>query len=36
VLASLRWAGPVSGGSPGADEALDGAFAASSFMLDDF
>jgi predicted acetyltransferase len=35
-LDTLRRAGLVSGGDPGADEALDGAFAGPSFMLDDF
>jgi len=35
-LATLRRAGLAEGGSPDADAALDGAFAATPFMLDDF
>ena len=35
-LATLRRAGLVSGGDPGHDAALDGAFAATAFMLDYF
>ena len=35
-VATLRLAGLASGGSPEADAALDAAFAAASFMLDDF
>jgi len=35
-VASLRLAGLASGGSPDADSALDGAFAATPYMLDDF
>lgn len=35
-VATLRRAGLAGGGSPAADAALDGAFAATSFMLDDF
>jgi predicted acetyltransferase len=35
-LAKLRLAGLAAGGSPEADAALDAAFAATSFMLDDF
>jgi predicted acetyltransferase len=34
--ATLRLAGLASGGSPGTDAALDAAFAATAFMLDDF
>jgi predicted acetyltransferase len=35
-VATLRRAGLATGGSPAADAALDGAFAATPFMLDDF
>jgi predicted acetyltransferase len=35
-VATLRRAGLAEGGSPDADAALDGAFAATPFMLDDF
>jgi hypothetical protein len=35
-VATLRRAGLAAGGSPAADAALDGAFAATPFMLDDF
>jgi predicted acetyltransferase len=35
-VAKLRLAGLASGGSPESDAALDAAFAATSFMLDDF
>ena len=35
-LATLRLAGLASGGSPDADAALDAAFAAAPYMLDDF
>jgi predicted acetyltransferase len=35
-VASLRLAGLASGGSPESDTALDAAFAATPFMLDDF
>jgi predicted acetyltransferase len=35
-VASLRLAGLAAGGTPEADSALDGAFAASAFMLDTF
>ena len=35
-VATLRRAGLADGGSPAADSALDGAFAATPFMLDDF
>jgi predicted acetyltransferase len=35
-VATLRAAGLASGGDPGADGALDSAFAGPSFMLDDF
>jgi hypothetical protein len=35
-VATLRRAGLAEGGSPDADAALDGAFAAAPFMLDDF
>jgi predicted acetyltransferase len=35
-VASLRLAGLAAGGTPEADGALDGAFAASAFMLDSF
>jgi predicted acetyltransferase len=35
-MATLRGAGLAAGGDAGADEALDCAFAASAFMLDDF
>jgi predicted acetyltransferase len=35
-VANLRLAGLASGGSPESDAALDAAFAATSFMLDDF
>jgi predicted acetyltransferase len=35
-VATLRRAGLADGGSPGADAALDGAFAATPFMLDGF
>ena len=35
-VATLRRAGLAAGGSPDADAALDGAFAATPFMLDDF
>ena len=35
-VATLRLAGLASGGSPDADAALDAAFAATPFMLDDF
>jgi predicted acetyltransferase len=35
-VATLRLAGLASGGSPAADAALDSAFAATSYMLDDF
>jgi predicted acetyltransferase len=35
-VAALRRAGLASGGSPAADAALDGAFAATSYMLDSF
>jgi hypothetical protein len=35
-VATLRRAGLAAGGSPAADAALDAAFAATPFMLDDF
>jgi hypothetical protein len=35
-VATLRRAGLAAGGTPAADAALDGAFAATPFMLDDF
>jgi hypothetical protein len=35
-MATLRRAGPADGGSPAADAALDGAFAATPFMPDGF
>jgi predicted acetyltransferase len=35
-MATLRRAGLATGGSPAADAALDGAFAATPYMLDDF
>jgi hypothetical protein len=35
-VAALRRAGLASGGSPAADAALDGAFAATPYMLDSF
>ena len=35
-VATLRRAGLADGGSPDADAALDGAFAATPFMLDGF
>ena len=35
-VATLRRAGLADGGSPAADAALDGAFAATPYMLDDF
>jgi predicted acetyltransferase len=35
-VATLRRAGLATGGSPAADAALDGAFAATPYMLDDF
>jgi hypothetical protein len=35
-LVTLRQAGLVSGGSPADDAALDAAFAATPYMLDDF
>jgi hypothetical protein len=35
-VATLRRAGLATGGCPAADAALDGAFAATPFMLDDF
>jgi hypothetical protein len=35
-VATLRRAGLADGGSPDADDALDGAFAATPFMLDGF
>lgn len=35
-VATLRRAGLASGGTPAADAALDGAFAAAPYMLDDF
>jgi predicted acetyltransferase len=35
-VATLRLAGLAAGGTPAADAALDGAFAATPFMLDDF
>ncbi|HEU5386809.1 MAG TPA: GNAT family N-acetyltransferase [Streptosporangiaceae bacterium] len=35
-VATLRRAGLAAGGSPAADAALDGAFAATPYMLDDF
>jgi predicted acetyltransferase len=35
-VSTLRRAGLAAGGTPQADAALDGAFAASAFMLDDF
>jgi predicted acetyltransferase len=35
-VATLRRAGLAAGGSPAADAALDGAFSATAFMLDDF
>ena len=35
-VATLRRAGLADGGSPAADAALDGAFAATPFMLDGF
>jgi hypothetical protein len=35
-VATLRRAGLATGGSPAADAALDAAFAATPFMLDDF
>jgi predicted acetyltransferase len=35
-MATLRRAGLASGGDPGTDEALDCAFAADAFLLDDF
>jgi hypothetical protein len=35
-LVTLRQAGLVSGGSPPDDAALDAAFAATPYMLDDF
>jgi hypothetical protein len=33
---TLRRAGLVAGGDPGADEALDAAFAGKAFLLDSF
>ena len=35
-VATLRLAGLASGGSPETDAALDAAFAATAFMVDDF
>jgi hypothetical protein len=35
-VASLRLAGLASGGTPAGDAALDAAFAAAPFMLDEF
>ena len=35
-LATLRLAGLVAGGTPDADAALDAAFAAAPYMVDDF